>query len=150
MYTNSINTAKPGERYLLIAEDDEDDRQLIRTAFAARGFNEKLVFTENGEELLEYMYHTHETLSQAPVFILLDLNMPKKGGQDTLRELKQHPELRKTPVVIFSTSNSQHVINNCYALGANSYILKPPIYELLLNVVDVLKSYWLNVVSMPS
>lgn len=138
------------ERYLLIAEDDEDDRHLMRTAFAAKGFNEKLVFTENGEELLEYMYNAHEKKAIAPVFVLLDLNMPKKDGKETLRELKQHPELRKTPVVIFSTTNNQQVINKCYELGANSYILKPPVYESLLNVVDVLTNYWFSVVSKPS
>jgi len=146
----SLNMNKPGERYLLIAEDDEDDRHLMRTAFAAKGFNEKLVFTENGEELLEYMYSAHEKKAIAPVFVLLDLNMPKKDGKETLRELKQHPELRKTPVVIFSTTNNQQVINKCYELGANSYILKPPVYESLLNVVDVLTNYWFSVVSKPS
>jgi len=138
------------ERYLLIAEDDEDDRHLMRAAFAAKGFNEKLVFTENGEELLEYMYNAHKKKAIAPVFVLLDLNMPKKDGKETLRELKQHPELRKTPVVIFSTTNNQQVINKCYELGANSYILKPPVYESLLNVVDVLTNYWFSVVSKPS
>lgn len=145
-----LNMNKLGERYLLIAEDDEDDRNLMQTAFAARGVTEKLVFTENGEELLNYLYNAHENKALAPVFVLLDLNMPKKNGQETLRELKQHPELRKTPVVIFSTTSNQKIINNCYELGANSYILKPPVYESYLSVVDALKNYWIDVVSMPS
>lgn len=138
------------ERYLLIAEDDEDDRQLMQTAFVAKGFTEKLVFTENGEELLDYMYNAHNNKAGAPVFVLLDLNMPKKDGKETLREIKQHPVLKKTPVVIFSTTNNQQVINSCYELGANSYILKPPVYELLLHAFDMLKQYWLDVVSSPS
>jgi len=138
------------ERYLLIAEDDEDDRQLMQIAFAAKGFTEKLIFMENGEELLNYMYAAHENKSSAPIFVLLDLNMPKKDGKETLREIKQHPELRKTPVVIFSTTNNQQVINNCYDLGANSYILKPPVYESLLQAVELLKKYWLDIVISPS
>jgi len=138
------------ERYLLIAEDDEDDRQLMQTAFAAKGFTEKLVFMDNGEELLNYMYNVHSTKSQAPVFVMLDLNMPKKDGKETLREIKQHPELRKTPVVIFSTTSNQQVINNCYELGANSYILKPPVYESLLQAVELLSKYWMDVVASPS
>jgi len=138
------------ERYLLIAEDDEDDRQLMQTAFTAKGFTEKLVFTENGEELLNYMYNAHNNKTAAPVFVLLDLNMPKKDGKETLREIKQHPELKKTPVVIFSTTNNQQVINNCYELGANSYILKPPVYESLLHAVELLKQYWIDIVISPS
>ncbi len=86
----------------------------------------------------------------APVFVLLDLNMPKKDGKETLREIKQHPVLRKTPVVIFSTSSNQQVINTCYELGANSYILKPPIYESLLNAVELLRKYWMEIVISPS
>lgn len=138
------------ERYLLIAEDDEDDRQLIQTAFTAKGFTEKLVFMDNGEELLNYMYNVHSNRWQAPVFVMLDLNMPKKDGKETLREIKQHPDLRKTPVVIFSTTNNQQVINSCYELGANSYILKPPIYESLLVAVELLHKYWMDIVSSPS
>lgn len=138
------------ERYLLIAEDDEDDRQLMQTAFTAKGFTEKLVFMDNGEELLNYMYNVHSNRWQAPVFVMLDLNMPKKDGKETLREIKQHPDLRKTPVVIFSTTNNQQVINSCYELGANSYILKPPVYESLLVAVELLHKYWMDIVSSPS
>jgi len=105
---------------------------------------------DNGEELLNYMYNVHSNRWQAPVFVMLDLNMPKKDGKETLREIKQHPDLRKTPVVIFSTTNNQQVINSCYELGANSYILKPPIYESLLVAVELLHKYWMDIVSSPS
>ena len=138
------------EPYLLIAEDDEDDRQLMQAAFTAKGFTERLVFTENGEELLAFMHNANQNNMGAPVFVLLDLNMPKKDGKETLREIKQHPVLRKTPVVIFSTSSNQQVINTCYELGANSYILKPPIYESLLNAVELLRKYWMEIVISPS
>ncbi len=138
------------DRYLLIAEDDEDDRQLMQTAFAAKGFTEKLVFTENGEELLNYMFAAHQNDFAAPLFVLLDLNMPKKTGQEALREIKQHPILRKIPVIVFSTTSNQQVINNCYELGANSYILKPPIYESLLTAVELLRKYWIEIVASPA
>lgn len=138
------------DRYLLIAEDDEDDRQLIETAFTAKGFTDKLVFMDNGEELLNFMYNVYNNNAQAPLFVMLDLNMPKKDGQETLREIKQHPELRKTPVVIFSTTSNQQVINNCYKLGANSYILKPPVYESLLQAIELLRKYWVDIVASPS
>jgi CheY-like chemotaxis protein len=135
------------EPYLLIAEDDEDDRQLIQAAFLAKGFKEKLVFTEDGEELLAFM---HKNITEPPVFILLDLNMPKKGGQEALQEIKQHPGMRKTPVIIFSTTQNQQIINHCYELGANSYILKPSIFESLLQSVELLRKYWIEAVVTPS
>jgi len=138
------------EPYLLIAEDDEDDRQLMKAAFMAKGFKEKLVFMENGEELLAFMHKTIDGGQKPPVFVLLDLNMPKKDGKEALREIKQHPHLRKTPVVVFSTSQNQQVINNCYELGANSYILKPPVFESLLQAVDLLQKYWCETVMLPS
>lgn len=138
------------DRYLLIAEDDEDDRQLIQIAFTAKGFTDKLVFMDNGEDLLNYMYNVYNNKAQGPVFIMLDLNMPKKDGKETLREIKQHPGLRKTPVVIFSTTSNQQVIDNCYELGANSYILKPPVYESLLQAVDLLHKYWMDTVLPPA
>jgi len=135
------------EPYLLIAEDDEDDRQLIQAAFLAKGLKEKLVFTEDGEELLAFM---HKNITEPPVFILLDLNMPKKGGQEALQEIKQHPGMRKTPVIIFSTTQNQQIINHCYELGANSYILKPSIFESLLQSVELLRKYWIEAVVTPS
>ena len=144
-----MNTVR-NEPYLLIAEDDEDDRQLIQAAFTAKGFTEKLVFTENGEELINYMHAAYQNKTGAPIFVLLDLNMPKKDGKEALREIKQHPNLRRTPVVVFSTSNNQQVINSCYELGANSYILKPPVYESLLNAFESLRKYWVDVVISPS
>lgn len=138
------------EPYLLIAEDDEDDRQLMQAAFSANGFKEKLVFTENGEDLLAFMHSTIENNGEPPAFVLMDLNMPKKGGTETLREIRQHPRLRRTPVVIFSTSQNQQVINTCYELGANSYIVKPAVFENLLHSVEVLLKYWLDAVTRPN
>ncbi len=134
----------------MIAEDDEDDRQLMQAAFTTKGFNEKLVFTENGEELLAFMHNSFANHLGQPMFVLLDLNMPKKNGTETLREIKQHPDLRKTPVIIFSTSENPQVINNCYELGANSYIIKPAIFESLQQSVEVLRKYWVETVMRPA
>jgi len=143
-------TSLKREPYLLIGEDDEDDKQLMQAAFLTKGFKEKLVFTDNGEELLAFMYKNIETGAGLPAFILLDLNMPKKDGKETLREIKQHPTLRRTPVVIFSTSQNQEIINSCYELGANSYILKPAIFESLLQSVELMRKYWMETVITPS
>lgn len=139
------------EVYILIAEDDADDRFLLQAAFEENGFMDKLHFVENGVEVLEYLdkIFKQKTNQNYPRFILLDLNMPKKDGREVLRELKQHPELKKLPVVIFSTTNNEHEMRRCYELGANSYITKPNSFENLLKTVAALRSYWAHTASIP-
>jgi len=80
--------------------------------------------------------------------MLLDLNMPKKDGREVLKELKLHPELKKIPVVIFSTTNNEQEMRRCYELGANSYITKPNSFENLLKTVAALRSYWTHPTDM--
>ncbi|PQJ11449.1 two-component system response regulator [Flavipsychrobacter stenotrophus] len=134
------------EIFILIAEDDADDRFLLQTAFEENGYKDKLHFVENGVEVLEYL-HTQSQNGQAdkmPNFILLDLNMPKKDGREVLKELKSNPLYKKIPVIIFSTTNNEQEMRRCYELGANSYITKPNSFENLIKTVAVLRSYWIH------
>jgi CheY-like chemotaxis protein len=130
--------------FILIAEDDADDRFLLQAAFEENGFKDKLHFVDNGVEVLEYLQSLLSLNDEAelPHFMLLDLNMPKKDGREVLKELKLHPELKKIPVVIFSTTNNEQEMRRCYELGANSYITKPNSFENLLKTVAALRSYW--------
>jgi len=138
--------------FILIAEDDADDRFLLQAAFEENGFNDKLHFVENGVEVLEYLGQLEKdgNSKKFPRFILLDLNMPKKDGREVLKEIKQHPELKKIPVVIFSTTNNEQEMRRCYELGANSYITKPNSFESLLKTVAALRSYWMQTSSIPA
>ena len=136
------------EIFILIAEDDADDRFLLQAAFEENGFSDKLKFVENGVEVIEYLRSLESSDKKYPRFILLDLNMPKKDGREVLRELKQHPELKKIPVVIFSTTNNEQEMRRCYELGANSYITKPNSFESLLKTVAALRSYWIHTTSV--
>lgn len=140
------------EIFILIAEDDADDRFLLQAAFEENGFKDKLHFVENGVEVIDYLQsiNTRSNTEQAfPRFILLDLNMPKKDGREVLKELKQHPDFKKIPVVIFSTTNNEQEMRRCYELGANSYITKPNSFESLLKTVAALRSYWMQTTSIP-
>lgn len=139
------------EIFILIAEDDADDRFLLQAAFEENGFRDKLHFVENGVEVLEYLQSlVSESNAVFPRFILLDLNMPKKDGREVLKELKQNQKLKNIPVVIFSTTNNEQEMRRCYELGANSYITKPNSFENLLKTVAALRSYWLYSSTIPA
>jgi two-component system response regulator len=140
------------EIFILIAEDDADDRFLLQAAFEENGFKDKLYFVENGVELVEYLYKLTQdgNTGKLPRFILLDLNMPKKDGREVLKEIKQNSVLKKIPVIIFSTTNNEQEMRRCYELGANSYITKPNSFENLIKTVAALRSYWIHTTSIPS
>ena len=138
---------------ILIAEDDADDRYLIGTAFTEKGYSEKIDFVENGVELLNYLENillTYPDEKHLPCVILLDLNMPKKDGREALKELKQHPILKKIPVIVFTTTKNEIEIKRCYELGANSYVVKPLTFDDLLMVVENIRSYWFKTASIPA
>jgi CheY-like chemotaxis protein len=82
--------------------------------------------------------------------ILLDLNMPKKDGREALREIKADSELRSIPVVILTTSRTQEEIERTYALGANSFMVRPVTFEGLVQAMKVATEYWLQIVELPS
>lgn len=135
------------EIFILIAEDDADDRFLLQAAFEENGFTDKLHFVNNGVELMEFLtgiVRQSDPPFSLPRFILLDLNMPKKDGREVLMEIKEDQELKKIPVVIFSTTSNEQEMRRCYELGANSYITKPNSFEHLLKIVANLRGYWMQ------
>ena len=144
--------------FILIAEDDADDRFLLKAAFEENGFTDKLHFVENGVEVLEYLHAISQGKNlpagqageaKMPRFILLDLNMPKKDGREVLKEIKQNAVYKKIPVIIFSTTNNEQEMRRCYELGANSYITKPNSFENLIKTVAAFRSYWIHTTSIP-
>lgn len=137
--------------FILIAEDDLDDRFLLQTAFNEKGYNDKLEFVENGVELIEFLTKIQNNDSQYsyPYFILLDLNMPKKDGRETLKEIKEHPVFKKIPIVVFTTTKNESEIKLCYELGANTYVVKPESFEGLTRVLQDIRNYWYNSAAIP-
>ena len=133
--------------FILIAEDDADDRFLFKTAFEEKGYKDQIEFVENGIELWLFLQDIEKRDPEKrnyPSFILLDLNMPKKDGREVLREIKQHPVFKKIPVVVFTTTNSENEVKRCYELGANTYVVKPVSFDSLLKVVEEIRMYWQN------
>ncbi|MFC1853859.1 response regulator [candidate division CSSED10-310 bacterium] len=136
---------------ILMAEDDPDDRMLTKEALAENRLANELYFVEDGEELMDFLYHrgvyVNPETSPRPGLILLDLNMPKKDGREALEEIKADPELRQIPIVVLTTSKAEEDIFRSYDLGASSFITKPVTFEAL---VDIMKGkYWLQIVQLP-
>ncbi len=139
--------------YLLMADDDADDRLLTREALAESRLANQLVFVEDGEELMDYLRHrgrySNGGASPRPGLILLDLNMPRKDGREALREMKADPDLRLIPVVVLTTSKAEEDILRTYDMGASAYISKPVTFAGLVHVMRVLGQYWFEIVELP-
>jgi CheY-like chemotaxis protein len=138
---------------ILMAEDDADDRMLTKDAMDEGRLMNELRFVENGEELLDYLLHRGDYADPAssprPGLILLDLNMPKMDGREALAAIKAHPDLRRIPVVIMTTSQAEEDISRSYDLGANSFVTKPVTFDRLVHLMQTLKHYWIDIVELP-
>src|SRR6185295_8714925 len=84
-----------------------------------------------------------------PALILLDLNMPRKDGREALLEIKANAALRQIPIVVLTTSQADEDICRAYDLGANSYITKPVSFAALVDLLQVLGRYWIEIVDLP-
>ncbi len=131
---------------ILVAEDDEDDRQLVRAAFEESQLDNTLHFVTDGQELMEYLCRSgdYESLRGEPYpgLILLDLNMPRLDGVRALSEIRQNPRLQAIPIVVLTTANSRVGYGGLYRLGANSVITKPSTFEELCEIATALSRYW--------
>jgi two-component system, chemotaxis family, response regulator Rcp1 len=104
----------------------------------------------DGVEAMAYLQRTgHYTKSVRPDLILLDLNLPRKDGRETLAAIKSNAELRAIPVVILTTSDAETDIVQAYNLHANCYITKPVDLEQFIKVVRSIEDFWLAIVKIP-
>jgi CheY-like chemotaxis protein len=139
---------------ILICDDDEEDRMLTKAALEQAHVSNALRFVEDGEQLLDYLYrrgaYAGETgQAPRPGLILLDLNMPKMSGREALKVIKEDETLRDIPVVVLSTSRLDEDIIRSYQLGVNSFISKPVTFSGLVEAMNVLGRYWLEIVELP-
>jgi CheY-like chemotaxis protein len=138
---------------ILMADDDADDRQMTKDAFAESRLANDLRFVEDGEELLDYLQrrgkYSNPDSSPRPGLILLDLNMPRKDGREALREIKADPALKKIRIVVLTTSKAEEDIYRSYDLSAASYITKPVTFAGLVEIIKTLGKYWLEIVALP-
>jgi CheY-like chemotaxis protein len=134
-----------------MAEDDADDRLLVKDAFQESHIANIVHFVENGVELLSYLRKQgkYQEGYDFPNLVLLDLNMPRKDGRETLQEIKADPNLRHIPVVVLTTSRAEEDVLRSYEMGAAGYITKPVTFEGLIEITRGLSEYWVQIVRLP-
>jgi CheY-like chemotaxis protein len=137
---------------IVMVEDDEGHARLIERNLRRAGVNNELHAFANGTAALEHLLGpdgTGEVNSQRALLVLLDLNLPDMSGVDILAKLKTNEHLKRSPVVVLTTTDDETEIKRCYDLGANVYITKPVNYENFANAIRQL-GLFVSVMQVPS
>jgi len=127
------------KKSIWIADDDDDDRMLIKEAFEESAYKEPLMFFENGEKIIELL---SSKTQYKPSLILLDLNMPKVNGHDVLNFIKKNKTTKDIPVIILTTSKSEEDKKIVLKMGASGFITKPHQYIEMLKIAGDLVKYY--------
>lgn len=133
---------------ILIVDDNPADIDLLREALAHCPRPSQVSSAADGVEAV-ILLNEGRPADRVPDLIVLDLNLPRKDGRAVLAEVKSHPLLHRTPVVVFSTSRAQRDILGCYELGANSYVSKPGDLEGFLAAVTSIERFWFDCARLP-
>lgn len=148
MSTATLSTPKLID--ILLVEDDEGDVLLTKKALANGKIYNSLNVARDGVEAMAFLRQEGEYADvPRPDLILLDLNMPRMDGRETLAQIKQDEDLRSIPVVVLTTSDSDQDILKSYDLQASCYITKPVDLEQFTGIVRAIKDFWFTVVKLP-
>ena len=132
---------------ILFAEDSIDDTILTIRALEKSGFTHKLHHVKDGAEALDFLFckglYDKRNFREKPKLILVDLKMPKVSGMQVLEKVKSDPDLKSIPVVILTSSQEDPDMAKCYALGANSYIVKPVDSNKFFSSIKEIGLYWM-------
>ncbi len=136
---------------ILLVEDNPGDVRLTQEALREAKVRNNLHVVGDGEKALAFLRREGEFHdAPTPDIILLDLNLPKKHGQEVLSEIKSDPVLRRIPVVVLTTSKAEEDILRSYDLHANCYVTKPVDFEQFIKVVRSIEEFWFTVVKLPA
>ena len=135
----------PAKRIILFVDDDEDDFLVLKDIFKECRPDLQLEWAKDGEEAIDYLTQRGSfRASPRPAVILLDLNMPKLNGDEVLKQIRAHEELRSIPVVVLSNSMNKKDAVETYHFGGNSFVRKPAGYKELREFVQVFSKYWFD------
>lgn len=135
------------EPVILLVEDNRDDAELTRLALVECRVTNQLVWVQDGQEALNWLYCTgryaERNPCQIPTVVLLDLKLPKIDGLEVLERIREEPLTRRLPVVILTSSKEEQDLIRGYELGANSYIRKPVDFDQFTQAIKELGIYWM-------
>lgn len=131
---------------ILLADDDDDDYFIIQEALDRSNIKYKLTRFDNGEDTLSYATKYATRKDQKPDLILLDINMPKLDGHQTLERIRELDEYKNSLLIMLSTSKSDRDIKKSYDLGATSYLAKEADFNELTKNLQIMMNYWFQVV----
>jgi CheY-like chemotaxis protein len=136
---------------VLLVEDDPGDVLMTREAFAQHKVRNTLHVVSDGVEALSFLRQEGKYAdAPRPDLVLLDLNLPRKDGREVLAEIKADPQLRRTPVVVLTTSEAEEDVLRSYDLHANAYVAKPVDFDRFIDVVRRIDSFFVTVVKLPN
>jgi chemotaxis family two-component system response regulator Rcp1 len=139
------------ELTILLVEDNEGDIVLTVEALKMANITNKIIVVRDGEEALEYLHREGRyTNAEQPDIILLDINLPRIDGKEVLARIKSDDKLKIIPVVILTTSDSEKDVIESYNNHANCYITKPVDFNKFMQVVHMIKDFWITLVKLPT
>ncbi|TGK20823.1 response regulator [Leptospira fluminis] len=131
---------------ILYAEDNPSDAELTMRGFKKRNLFNRIAHVRDGEEALDFLFcrgrFADRDVNEVPLFVLLDLKMPKVDGLEVLKAMKADNKLKLVPVIMLTSSSEEKDIVESYELGVNSYIVKPVEFEKLITTVTEIGQYW--------
>ena len=135
---------------ILLVEDNPGDIRLTQEAFKESRLTNELHIVEDGIAALDFLFQRNEHAdAPRPDLILLDLNLPRKNGDEVLKEMRDEPELHRIPVVMLTSSAAQTDVVKSYDLCANAYITKPVDPDEFIEIVRTFEQFWLSIVWLP-
>lgn len=133
---------------ILLVEDNEDDTFFMRQALKDAGISNPLQHVEDGQAAIDYLAGTGIYADRAkyplPMIVFLDLKLPMKSGHEVLQWIRARKEFEKLIVIVLTSSNEPVDLKRSYQLGANSYVVKPPTPEQLIDLAEAFKLWWLR------
>jgi len=132
-------------REILVVDDNDNDVELMLLGLRVLNLANEIVVVRDGAEGLDYLYKRGsyaDRSSDVPLFVLLDLHMPRMDGIEMLAELRADEDMRTLPVIIMSSSKEDPDLRRCYSLGINAYVVKPVDFDQFSRTVTQMGVFW--------
>jgi len=141
------------DNVILLVEDNPDDALLTREAIESKGIANKVVHVRDGVEALDYLFcrgeYADRNIKELPALTLLDINMPRLGGLDVLKAVRENEHTANIPIVVLTTSTEESDLVKSYNLGTNSFVKKPVDFNEFSEAINMLGIYWLLLNKIP-